>query len=155
MGDLSALLPAHIQAPMQPRSLTAAAPLAGFIEAELASHRLDQQHLALVGFSQGTMMALHLGPRLAPAPAALVGFSGALLAPYRLAAEMRGSPPVLLIHGMADEIVPFERMAAAAAALGHAGITVETLARPGLGHGIDPAGMNAATTFLRRFLGQG
>jgi phospholipase/carboxylesterase len=133
----------------------AAMPLAGFIEAELAALRLGMPELALVGFSQGTMMALHLGPRLAPAPAGIVGFSGALLAPDRLAAEKRGAPPVLLIHGMADEIVPFERMATAAAALSAAGIAADTLARPGLGHGIDPAGMNAAAGFLQRCLGQG
>jgi phospholipase/carboxylesterase len=133
----------------------AAMPLAGFIEAELASLHLDGTRLALVGFSQGTMMALHLGVRLTPAPAALIGFSGALLGPERLAAEPHTAPPVLLIHGMTDEIVPFTRMAEAATALEAAGIATETLARPGLGHGIDPAGMNAAAGFLHRYLGQG
>ncbi|MEI9986488.1 MAG: prolyl oligopeptidase family serine peptidase [Aliidongia sp.] len=131
----------------------AAGALAGFIEAELAAHRLDARRLALVGFSQGTMMALHLGLRLAPAPAAIVGFSGALLAPERLAAEKRGTPPVLLIHGTADDIVPFERMAAAEAGLSAAGIPVDTLARPGLPHGIDEEGIAAAAGFLLRHLG--
>ena len=133
----------------------AAAPLAGFIEAELAAHRLGMAQLALVGFSQGTMMALHLGLRLVPAPAAVVGFSGALLAPDRLAAETRGAPPVLLIHGTEDSIVPFGMMAAAETGLRAAGIPVETLACPGLPHGIDEAGVTAAAGFLRRHLGQG
>jgi phospholipase/carboxylesterase len=97
-------------------------------------------------------MALHLGLRLTPAPAAIIGFSGALLAPERLATEKRGAPPVLLVHGMTDEIVPFEQMGAAESALKAGGITVETVARPGLGHSIDPAGMAAAANFLRRYL---
>ena len=133
----------------------AAGPLAGFVEAELAALRLGATRLALVGFSQGTMMALHLGLRMAPAPAAIVGFSGLLLAPGRLAAEKRGAPPVLLIHGMADDIVPFARMAAAEAELAAAGIPVETLARPDLPHGIDGPGVAAAIRFLKRHLGQG
>jgi phospholipase/carboxylesterase len=133
----------------------AAAPLAGFIEAELAAHRLEMAQLALVGFSQGTMMALHLGPRLAPAPAAIVGFSGALLAPQRLIAEKRGAPPVLLIHGTEDGVVPFGMMAAAEAGLRAAGIAVDTLACPGLPHGVDEAGVTAAASFLQRHLGQG
>jgi phospholipase/carboxylesterase len=133
----------------------AAGPLAGFVEAELASYRLDATRLALVGFSQGTMMALHLGLRMVPAPAAIVGFSGVLLAPGRLAAEKRGTPPVLLIHGTADDIVPFTMMAAAEAGLRAAGIPVETLARPDLPHGIDGPGVTAAARFLKRYLGQG
>ncbi|MEA2754644.1 MAG: phospholipase/carboxylesterase [Aliidongia sp.] len=133
----------------------AAMPLAGFIEAELAALHLDRARLVLVGFSQGTMMALHVGLRLTPGPAAIVGFSGALLAPERLAAETGEAPPVLLIHGTADDIVPFERMAAATSALEAAGVATETLARPGLGHGIDEPGLNAAAAFLRRRLGAG
>ena len=132
----------------------AAASLAGFIEAELAAHRLDAGRLALVGFSQGTMMALHLGLQFMPAPAAIVGFSGALLAPQRLVGEQRKSPPVLLVHGTADDVVPFERMAEAEAGLRAAGIPVETLTRPGLPHGIDEEGVAAAAGFLLRHLGR-
>jgi phospholipase/carboxylesterase len=133
----------------------AAGPLAGFLEAELAAHRLDAGRLALVGFSQGTMMSLHVGLRLRPAPVAIVGFSGRLLSPERLAAEKHGSPPVLLIHGTADDIVPFDSMAAAEAGLSAAGVPVETLARPGLPHGIDEKGIEAAAAFLLKHLGQG
>jgi phospholipase/carboxylesterase len=143
-----------------PASLAAgadrAAPvLAAFIEGELAARRLDPSRLALVGFSQGTMMALHLGLRQLPAPAAIVGFSGLLVAPERLAGELRGAPPVLLIHGTADEVVPFAMLDQALAGLRGAGIAPESLARPGLGHGIDEAGMAAAASFLERHLGQG
>ena len=130
----------------------AAPVLAGFIEAELAARGLDAGRLALVGFSQGTMMSLHVGPRLRPGPAAIVGFSGALLAPERLAAERHSTPPVLLIHGEADPVVPFPAMAAAMAGLAGAGIAADSLPRPGLGHGIDGPGLTAAARFLVRHL---
>src|SRR5277367_2137498 len=77
----------------------AAPVLAAFIEAELRRHGLDVSRVALVGFSQGTMMALHFGLRMRPAPAAIVGFSGLLVAPERLVAERGADVPVLLIHG--------------------------------------------------------
>ncbi|GGF38769.1 phospholipase [Aliidongia dinghuensis] len=132
----------------------AAPVLAAFLETELAARGLDARRLALLGFSQGTMMSLHVGPRLSPGPAAIVGFSGALVAPERLAAEHRSNPPVLLIHGDADPVVPFPAMAAAASGLATAGIAAETLRRPGLGHGIDGPGFNAAAQFLVRHLRQ-
>ncbi|HEV2675294.1 MAG TPA: dienelactone hydrolase family protein [Aliidongia sp.] len=131
-----------------------AAPLLSqFIEAQLAARGLDARRLALVGFSQGTMMSLHVGPRLSPGPAAIVGFSGALVAPERLVAEHRSTPPVLLIHGEADQVVPFQAMDAAANGLVAAGIVAETVRRPGLGHGIDGPGLEAAAQFLTRYLG--
>ena len=123
-----------------------------FIEDQLAKHHLDVRRLALVGFSQGTMMSLHVGPRLSPGPAAIVGFSGALVAPDRLAAEHRSTPPVLLIHGDADPVVPFQALAAAASGLAAAGIAAETVRRPGLGHGIDGPGLSAAAQFLAKHL---
>ena len=130
----------------------AAPVLAQFIEAELAARGLDASRLALVGFSQGTMMSLHVGPRLSPGPACIVGFSGALVAPERLAAEHRSTPSVLLIHGDADGVVPFQALAAAAGGLATAGIGAETIRRPGLGHGIDGRGLGAAAQFLVRHL---
>ena len=122
--------------------------LARFIEGELAQRGLDAARLALVGFSQGTMMSLHVGPRLKPGPAAIVGFSGRLVASERLAAEARSRPPVLLVHGDADPVVPFESLAPAVAGLAAAGIAAESLRRPGLGHGIDGPGLAAAGQFL-------
>ena len=100
-------------------------------------------------------MALHVGLRLTPAPLAIVGYSGRLLAPERLKAEKHGSPPVLLIHGTADGVVPFDSMAAAEAGLTQAGVPVETLARPGLPHGIDEPGIEAAAGFLLKHVEQG
>jgi phospholipase/carboxylesterase len=130
----------------------AAPVLAAYLAAELARYRLDSSRLALVGFSQGTMMSLQVGLRTVPAPAAIVGFSGMMLAPDRLLREPHGSPPVLLVHGTADQVVPFAALADAEAALKAAAIPVETLVRPGLGHGIDDEGLRAAAAFLTRHL---
>jgi phospholipase/carboxylesterase len=76
-----------------------------------------------------------------------------VVAPGRLQAEKRGSPPVLLVHGTADQVVPFRSLAESEASLRQAGIPVETLARPGLAHGIDQEGLGAAARFLMRHLG--
>ncbi len=120
----------------------AAAPiLDAFIDQELERLGLEEKDLALVGFSQGTMMALYVALRRAKPVAEVVGYSGRLIAAERLAEEIRSRPPVLLVHGEADEVVPFESLAHASAVLGEAGVTVETLARPGLGHSIDEAGL--------------
>jgi phospholipase/carboxylesterase len=130
-----------------------AAPLlAAYLEAELARYQLDPSRLALVGFSQGTMMALHVGLRIAPSPAGIVGFSGTLVAPARLQTETHGAPPVLLVHGAEDPIVPFAQLAISETGLREAGVPVETLVRPGLGHSIDEVGLRTAAFFLRRQL---
>jgi phospholipase/carboxylesterase len=126
--------------------------LTAFLETELASLGLGWGDLALVGFSQGTMMALHVGPRLATAPAAIVGFSGLLVAPERLPAECKSKPPILLVHGEADPMVAYSQLGLAVEGLRAAGIEPETLSRPGLGHGIDEDGFRAAAFFLRRHL---
>ena len=76
-----------------------------FIDAELARYRLAADRLVLVGFSQGTMMALHVGLRRAAAPAGIVGYSGLLAGPEHLA-EITARPPILLIHGEADDLIP-------------------------------------------------
>lgn len=122
--------------------------LDAFIDAEIERSGLPASKVALVGFSQGTMMGLHVGPRRAEQLAGIVGFSGRLLEPEALAGEIASKPPVLLIHGDADPVVAFESMASAGTGLGAVGIPVDTLARPGLGHGIDERGMVAAAQFL-------
>ena len=108
---------------------------------------LDMSAVALTGFSQGGMMSLHCGLRMAPRPAALVSFSGALLSDDGIAVE-DGRPAVLLVHGTDDQVVPFSMMQAAAAALAAHDVLVRCVERPGLAHGIDPDALTAAIDFL-------
>ena len=123
-----------------------------FIDAEIERSGLPASKVALMGFSQGTMMSLHVAPRRAGQLACVVGFSGRLLEPERLAGEIVTRPPVLLIHGDADPVVPFESMQAAGEGLAAAGVEVSGFPRPGLGHGIDEQGMAAAAQFLMQHL---
>lgn len=123
--------------------------LDAWLDRQLAARDLTDSRLALVGFSQGTMMALHVAPRRARACAAVVGFSGALLGPEALMAEARSRPPTTLIHGDADPVVPFAAMGAAQAALAAAEIPAEAHRRPGLAHGIDETGIALAARALR------
>jgi phospholipase/carboxylesterase len=115
---------------------------------ERAAHGLGAERTALMGFSQGAMLALAAGLSAEPPPAAILGYSGALLAGLGTA-----RPPVLLVHGEADLVVPAAATRAAASALAAAGVPVETLLRPGLGHSIDEAGIAAGAAFLARHLG--
>jgi phospholipase/carboxylesterase len=126
--------------------------LDAFIDASLEARGLGDSALALVGFSQGTMMSLYVAPRRAKAIAGIVGFSGAMVGPDRLAAEAKSKPPVLLVHGDADQVVPFGAMAVAEKSLHQAGIAVTTERRPGLQHSIDEAGLAKAGAFLARVL---
>ena len=126
--------------------------LDAFLDEVLDSERVTPAQMALVGFSQGTMMALHVAPRRAEPVAGIVGFSGRLLVPERLAAEAVSRPPVLLVHGDADEIVPPASMPDAEAALKAAGFGVLTRVSEGIGHGIAPDGLSAALGFLRETL---
>ncbi len=126
--------------------------LDAFIDAELERAGLADERLVLLGFSQGTMMALHTAIRRARPCAAVIGYSGALVGPELLAEEVRSRPPILLVHGQADELVPFESMAAAEQALRAEGFLVHGEARPGLGHGIDEAGLKLGATMLKQSL---
>lgn len=123
-----------------------------FLDAQLAAHGLGDDRLALVGFSQGTMVALHVGPRRARALAGVVGYSGMLADPGSLAAEARSRPPVLLVHGDADPMVPVAALPQAQAALEPAGFEVATHISRGLGHSIDEAGLRLGGQFLSRVL---
>jgi phospholipase/carboxylesterase len=107
----------------------------------------------LFGFSQGTMMALHVALRRPEPYAGIVGFSGRLLEPARLAAEIASRPPVLLIHGDEDPMVPVTSLAEAAEALAAAGVETRTHVSPGTGHGIAPDGLGLALGFIRDRLG--
>ena len=131
----------------------AAAPaLDAFIDRELDTAGLSEDRLALVGFSQGTMMSLFVGPRRERQLAGIVGFSGRLIAPDLLPEEIKTKPPVLLAHGDMDEMVPFDSMAQAEAGLTAAGIDVESHVCPGIGHGIDQNGLVRGAAFLQRVL---
>src|SRR3982751_3347545 len=128
----------------------AATHLDRFLDVALKERGLDESKLALVGFSQGTMMALHVGPRRTVAPAAIVGYSGALIGADALGPDLQSKPPVLLVHGTADQVVPFAAMGAAAQALQGFGLKVEVLARPGLPHSIDPEGLTRGGRFIHQ-----
>ena len=119
-----------------------------FLDAELARHGLDETRLALIGFSQGTMMALHVGLRRPKAPAAIVGFSGTLVGPEHLKTEARGKPPILLAHGDQDTVIPLDALFDATDALGAAEIPAQWHLSLGVGHGIDQAAMTHGALFL-------
>lgn len=127
----------------------AAADLDAFLDQRLADEGLSPAALALVGFSQGTMMALHVAPRRDEAVAGIVAFSGRLLAPERLADELKSRPPVVLIHGDADQMVPFAEMGRAGQALVAAGFETYGHVMRGTGHGIAPDGLSVALSFLK------
>ena len=130
--------------------------LDAFLDAVMAAHGVGAERTALVGFSQGTMLALQAAPRRDRALAGVVGFSGRLLRPDLLAGEVRVRPPMLLIHGDADEVVPPRSLPEAAAALRGAGWQeVATHVMRATGHGISPDGLAVALTFLRDRLGAG
>jgi phospholipase/carboxylesterase len=133
----------------------AAAPiLDAFIDEALAARGLGDGDLALVGFSQGTMMSLFVGLRRAQPVAGIVGFSGRLLAPELLTNELRSRPRILLVHGTEDPLVPYASLAAAETALTNAGVPVETLTCPGIGHSIDEPGLRRGGHFLRDVLAE-
>ena len=130
----------------------AAPVLDAFIDAELARHNLTESRLALVGFSQGTMMALQVGPHRRPALAGIVGYSGMLADEAALAAADSTRPPILLVHGDADPMIPVSAFHQAEAALARNGFAVESHVSPGLGHTIDLPGLQLGARFLARVL---
>ena len=126
--------------------------LDAFIDDELKKRGLADGDLVLVGFSQGTMMALYVGLRRARKLAGILGYSGRLIAEDQLDGELRSGPPVLLVHGTADPVVPFSSLAHAEGALKRAGVPVETLACPGVEHAISPEGLQRGGAFLQLVL---
>jgi phospholipase/carboxylesterase len=131
----------------------AAPVLDAFIDAELARYGLTEAQLALVGFSQGTMMALHVGLRRSRTLAGIVGYSG-MLADEAGLADLPGTrPPILLIHGDADPMIPLAAFHQAKEALARNGFVVESHVSPGLGHSIDLPGLQLGGRFLANALG--
>ncbi|MCA3393590.1 MAG: prolyl oligopeptidase family serine peptidase [Roseomonas sp.] len=147
--DIMDRTPARLEAGLR----HAAGILGDFTRAKLAELDLGGDRLALMGFSQGAMVALFAGLRGAvPASACILAYSGALLAPESFAAEVTSRPPVLLVHGEADEVVPAMASRQAARALQAEAVPHELLLRPELGHGLDDAGLAAGTALLARSL---
>ena len=128
-----------------------------FLDAELTRRNLPSSALALVGFSQGTMMALHAGLRRATPPFAVVGNSGLLVVPpdanaEKFAAEITSRPPVLLVHGDQDDLIPAQALFQASSGLASLGVPVEWHLSQGIGHGIDQEGLRHGGEFLARRL---
>ena len=136
--------------------VNAAAPILNrFLDAELARRNLPAAALALVGFSQGTMMALHVGLRRPTPPAAIVGYSGLFVLPdgaepESVKADIKGRPPVLLVHGDRDELIPVQALFQATQDLAALEVPTEWHVSPGIGHGIDQEGLRQGGEFLAR-----
>jgi phospholipase/carboxylesterase len=132
--------------------------LDAFLDAELARLGLDESRLSLVGFSQGTMMALHVGLRRKRAPASILGYSGVLIGPEHLgeanARDARGGrPPILLVHGDQDQVIPFEALFVSSEELAKADIPVQWHLSIGIGHGIDNGGLRHGGLFIAKGFG--
>lgn len=130
----------------------AADDLNAFLDQRLAEEGLTPAALALVGFSQGAMMSLHVAPRRAAPMAGVVAISGMLMRPQVLAQEMKVKPPILMIHGDRDDVVPFGEMQIAGNALVAAGFETFGHVMQGGGHGIAPDGLGVAMQFLKERL---
>lgn len=128
--------------------LRAAAQLDAWLSRAMAEEGVTERNTALVGFSQGTMMSLQVGPRRPARLAGIVGFSGRLADTEGDTGPVTTHPPVLLIHGDADEMIPVAALHETRAALAQAGLPVQWHVSRGLGHGIDPEGLRLAARFL-------
>jgi len=127
----------------------AAAPFVdAFLDDTMATYGLDESKTVLIGFSQGTMMSLHVGLRRPKPLAGIIGFSGMLAAPEALGAEIKSRPPVLLVHGDSDQMIPPLMTERAAQALDQNGVKTTMHIAPGIGHGIDQTGLSLAARFL-------
>ena len=128
--------------------------LNAFLDAVMVDEDLLPEQVVLFGFSQGTMMALHVAPRREDEVAGIVAFSGRLLSPELLVDEAQSKPPILLVHGDADDLVPVQSLPEAAEALQNAGFTdVYAHIMKGTGHGIAQDGLSVALAFMRDKLG--
>lgn len=136
------------------RGVQAAAPiLDGFIDHLLAQHGLAEENMMLVGFSQGTMMALHVGLRRPRPLAGIIGHSGMLVGEELLNSEIASRPPVLLTHGEQDEMLPIACLDGARRGLEALDVKVQAHARPGLGHGIDDGCLRLGMAFMAGMFG--
>ena len=155
MGGLSSAYQWWPLAAFTPQALamgaaSAAPAIDAFIDRKLDQYGLTEAKLAIVGFSQGTMMALHVGLRRPRQVAAIVGYSGMLTGGYELARLSITKPPVLLVHGSADSIVPVAALHAAKAELEHLGVDVTAHVSTGVGHSVDPDGLQMGGAFVAK-----
>jgi phospholipase/carboxylesterase len=141
---LSGLAPSALAA----GAASAAPAINGFIDRKLAEYELTEADLALVGFSQGTMMALHIGLRRPRAVASIVGYSGMLTSTADIKAEDLAKPPVLLVHGTADPVVPFAAQSIAENELSRLGVDVTSQVSHGVPHTVDPVGLQRGRDFI-------
>ena len=130
--------------------LEAAPILNQFIDQELENHGLKDENLLLVGFSQGTMMSLHVGLRRERQLAGILGYSGLLAGPELIGDEIKSKPPILLIHGDQDEMLPVHHLHDAVDALGGAGLNLEWHVSQGAGHTIAQDGLELGMEFVQR-----
>ncbi|MCW1430259.1 alpha/beta hydrolase [Novosphingobium sp. JCM 18896] len=136
------------------RGAASAAPaIDSFIDRKLEQYGLGEADLAIVGFSQGAMMALHVGLRRPKAAACLVGYSGMLTGAPQLQHALVSKPPVLLVHGAQDPVVPVAALHDAERVLKHLDIEVRTHISQNTGHIVDPAGLRLGGEFVARALG--
>jgi phospholipase/carboxylesterase len=128
--------------------------LNAFLDALMVDEDLLPEQVCLFGFSQGTMMSLHVAPRREDPVAGIVAFSGRLLEPELLADEVQSLMPILLLHGDQDNVVPVQSLPQAAEALQNAGFSdVYAHVMKGTAHGIAPDGLSVALAFIRDQLG--
>ena len=123
-----------------------------YLDGLLKEFSLPAKKLALVGFSQGTMLSLYIGPRRAEQIAGIMAYSGALLGGETLHADIKSKPPITLVHGLNDDVVPAGASKLAQQVLQKEGIACDLHLRENLGHGIDDAGLKLGAAFLQRIL---
>ena len=131
---------------------SAAPAIEALIERKLHEYGLTEANLGIVGFSQGTMMALHVGLRRPRVVAVIGGYSGILTGGHELLHLPITKPPVLLVHGSADPVVPVAALHAAKTELEHLGIDVTAHVSPGVGHSVDPVGLKMGGNFVTKAL---
>lgn len=124
--------------------------LNAYLDTVMAEEDVLPEQVVVIGFSQGTMMALHVLPRREDPIAGIVGISGRLLRPELLKDEVVSKPPILLVHGDQDDVVPPISMPEAGDALQEAGFEVFGHVMKGTGHGIAPDGLGVALSFIGR-----
>jgi phospholipase/carboxylesterase len=124
-----------------------------FIDEQMEKYNIPASKVALVGFSQGTMMSLYIGPRRKEKLAGIVGYSGGLIGGEQLIGNSNFTkPPVYLVHGEMDTVVPVAAFFHAKETLRQAGFDVSGHTTPGMAHTIDEQGIHEAGEFLKNLL---